>query len=204
MVVAIPENLKYDANGLIPVLLQDFASGDILMVAFANDEAVRLTATTRLAHFWSRSRGRLWKKGETSGNVLRVREIRTDCDRDSLLVVVDPAGPTCHTNARTCFGESTPTAAGIVAALDAVIAERARTRPQGSYTARLFAAGLAHTLGKIGAEAAEVVHAASCDSSERLAGEAADLIYHLGVALHQRGISLTRVLEILKERREQP
>jgi phosphoribosyl-ATP pyrophosphohydrolase/phosphoribosyl-AMP cyclohydrolase len=204
MPVTIPENLKYDASGLIPVLVQDFASGDVLMVAFANDEAVRLTATTRLAHFWSRSRAKLWKKGETSGNVLRVRELRADCDRDSLLVVVDPAGPTCHTSARTCFGDATPTAAGIAAALDGVIAERARSRPEGSRTAKLFAAGLGHTLAKIGEEAAEVVHAASCESSERLAGEAADLVYHLAVALHQRGIGLTRVLEILKERREQP
>lgn len=202
MPVTIPENLKYDANGLIPVLVQDFASGDILMMAFANEEALRLTATTQAAHFWSRSRGKLWKKGETSGNVLRVREVRTDCDRDCLLVVADPAGPTCHTNARTCFGESTPTAAGIAAALDAVIAERAQTRPEGSYTAQLFSAGLGRTLAKLGEETAEVVHAASCESSERLAGEAADLVYHLAVALHQRGIGLGRVLEILKERRE--
>jgi phosphoribosyl-ATP pyrophosphohydrolase/phosphoribosyl-AMP cyclohydrolase len=131
-----------------------------------------------------------------------VREVRTDCDRDCLLVVADPAGPTCHTNTRTCFGESTPTAAGIAAALDAVIAERAQTRPEGSYTAQLFSAGLGRTLAKLGEEAAEVVHAASCESSERLAGEAADLVYHLAVALHQRGIGLGRVLEILKERRE--
>src|SRR5512138_1654146 len=108
MSIPMPESLKYDANGLIPVLVQDFGSGDILMVAFANAEAVRLTGETAIAHFWSRSRGKLWKKGETSGNVLRVREVRTDCDRDCLLVVADPAGPTCHTNARTCFGDATP------------------------------------------------------------------------------------------------
>ena len=137
MSIPMPDNLKYDASGLIPTVVQDFASGDILMVAFANAEAVRLTGETAIAHFWSRSRGKLWKKGESSGNVLRVREVRTDCDRDCLLVVADPAGPTCHTNARTCFGETTATAAGAAAALDAVISARAAARPAGSYTARL-------------------------------------------------------------------
>jgi phosphoribosyl-ATP pyrophosphohydrolase/phosphoribosyl-AMP cyclohydrolase len=202
MAIPLPGNLKYDANGLIPVLIQDFASGDILMVAFANEEAVRLTGETALAHFWSRSRGMLWKKGETSGNVLRVREVRADCDRDALLVVVDPAGPTCHTNARTCFGEATPTAAGTVAALDAVIHERAITHPQGSYTAKLLDAGLEATLQKVSEESAELLAAARHESAERVAEEAADLVFHVALALHARGVGLTRVLEVLKARRE--
>jgi phosphoribosyl-ATP pyrophosphohydrolase/phosphoribosyl-AMP cyclohydrolase len=204
MSIPMPENLKYDANGLIPVLIQDFASGDILMMAFANAEAVRATGETAEAHFWSRSRGKLWKKGETSGNVLRVREVRTDCDRDCLLVVVDPAGPTCHTNARTCFGEATPTAAGMAAALDAVIAARAAERPAGSYVAQLSAGGLEATLAKVREEAGELDEAARGESAERLTEEAADLVFHVAVALQQRGSSLTRVLEILKARREQP
>jgi phosphoribosyl-AMP cyclohydrolase len=111
MPIEIPDNLKFDDKGLITVVVQDQTSGDVLMVAFANREAVDQTGATGLAHFWSRSRKKLWKKGETSGNVLRVREVRTDCDRDVLLLLVDPAGPTCHTGARTCFGEDSPTAA---------------------------------------------------------------------------------------------
>jgi phosphoribosyl-AMP cyclohydrolase / phosphoribosyl-ATP pyrophosphohydrolase len=203
MSIPIPENLKYDASGLIPTVVQDRASGDILMVAFANAEAVRLTGETGIAHFWSRSRGKLWKKGESSGNVLRVREVRTDCDRDCLLVVADPAGPTCHTNARTCFGETTATAAGAAAALDTVIAARAETRPAGSYTARLLAAGLDATLGKVTEEAAELATAARGEDPSRVVAEAADLIYHVAVVLKQRGTSLTQVLEVLKQRREQ-
>jgi phosphoribosyl-ATP pyrophosphohydrolase/phosphoribosyl-AMP cyclohydrolase len=203
MAIPIPDNLKYDANGLIPTLVQDFASGDILMVAFANAEAVGLTGATAIAHFWSRSRGKLWKKGETSGNVLRVREVRTDCDRDCLLLIVDPAGPACHTNERTCFGEATATAAGMGAALDAVIAARAEQRPAGSYTAQLLAGGLETTLGKLAEEAAELAAAARAESGDRVVSEAADLIYHVAVALQQRGASLTQVLAELKRRREQ-
>ena len=202
MSIPMPDNLKYDASGLIPTVVQDFASGDILMVAFANAEAVRLTGETAIAHFWSRSRGKLWKKGESSGNVLRVREVRTDCDRDCLLVVADPAGPTCHTNARTCFGETTATAAGAAAALDAVISARAAARPAGSYTARLLGAGLDATLAKVGEEAGEFVAAARGEDGQRIVAEAADLVYHVAVALKQRGASLAQVLEELKRRRE--
>jgi phosphoribosyl-ATP pyrophosphohydrolase/phosphoribosyl-AMP cyclohydrolase len=203
MSIPMPENLKYDANGLIPTVVQDFASGDILMVAFANAEAVRLTGETAIAHFWSRSRGKLWKKGESSGNVLRVREVRADCDRDCLLVVADPAGPACHTNERTCFGEMTATAAGAAAAVDAVIAARAEARPAGSYTAGLLAAGLDATLGKVTEEAGEFAVAARSQDGERVVAEAADLVYHVAVALKQRGASLTQVLAELKRRREQ-
>jgi len=202
MSIPMPDNLKYDASGLIPTVVQDFASGDILMVAFANAEAVRLTGETAIAHFWSRSRGKLWKKGESSGNVLRVREVRTDCDRDCLLVVADPAGPTCHTNARTCFGETTATAAGAAAALDAVISARAAARPAGSYTARLLGAGLDATLAKVGEEAGEFVAAARGEDGQRIVAEAADLVYHVAVVLKQRGVSLAQVLEELKRRRE--
>jgi phosphoribosyl-ATP pyrophosphohydrolase/phosphoribosyl-AMP cyclohydrolase len=202
MAVAVPDQLKYDANGLIPVIVQDRLSGDVLMLAFANEEAVRLTGETATAHFWSRSRGKLWKKGETSGNVLRVREVRTDCDRDCLLVVAEPAGPTCHTNVRTCFGEDTATSAGILHEVERVIQARALERPAGSYTASLIDKGLDHTLKKIGEETTELILAAKGADDEHVVDEAADLLYHLSVALHQRGLSLSRVLDALRARRE--
>ena len=204
MSVAVPEALAYDAAGLIPVVVQDAASGDVLMVAWANREALDRTAHTGLAHFWSRHRRALWRKGETSGNEMRVREVRADCDRDALLMVVDPAGPACHTGTRTCFGDETATRAGIVEELGRVIAARASAAPDGSYTARLFAKGLDHVLKKIGEEATEVVLAAKSESDERLAEEAADLLYHLMVAMAQRRVPFARALEVLRERRRAP
>jgi phosphoribosyl-ATP pyrophosphohydrolase/phosphoribosyl-AMP cyclohydrolase len=202
--VALPDALAYDAAGLIPVVVQDAASGDVLMVAYANREALDLTARTGLAHFWSRSRGALWRKGETSGNEMRVREVRADCDRDALLMVVDPAGPACHTGTRTCFGDDTPTSAGIMAELGRVIASRASASPDSSYTARLLARGPDHVLKKIGEEATEVVLAAKSESDERLAEEAADLLYHLTVAMAQRRVPFARALEVLRARRRAP
>ncbi|HVD77423.1 MAG TPA: bifunctional phosphoribosyl-AMP cyclohydrolase/phosphoribosyl-ATP diphosphatase HisIE [Vicinamibacteria bacterium] len=202
--MALPDALAYDAAGLIPVVVQDAASGDVLMVAYANREALDLTARTGLAHFWSRSRGALWRKGETSGNEMRVREVRADCDRDALLMVVDPAGPACHTGTRTCFGDDTPTSAGIMAELGRVIASRASASPDSSYTARLLAKGPDHVLKKIGEEATEVVLAAKSESDERLAEEAADLLYHLTVAMAQRRVPFARALEVLRARRKAP
>jgi phosphoribosyl-ATP pyrophosphohydrolase/phosphoribosyl-AMP cyclohydrolase len=197
----MPADLVYDAAGLLPVVVQDRRSGDVLMLAYANAEAVSRTAESGLAHFWSRSRQALWRKGETSGHALRVREVRTDCDRDTLLLVVDPEGPACHTGARTCFGEDSPTAAGVLSDLQRVIAQRAGAAPETSYTARLFAKGPDHVLKKIGEEATEVVLAAKGETDERLAAEAADLLYHLLVALRQRGVGVERVLETLQARR---
>jgi len=202
--VAVPESLAYDAAGLVPVVVQDAASGDVLMVAYANREALERTALTGLAHFWSRSRGALWRKGETSGHEMRVREVRADCDRDALLMVVDPAGPACHTGARTCFGDETPTLAGMPEELGRVIAARASAAPAASYTAKLLAKGPDHVLKKIGEEATEVVLAAKSESDERLAEEAADLLYHLMVAMAQRRVPFARALEVLRERRRAP
>jgi phosphoribosyl-AMP cyclohydrolase / phosphoribosyl-ATP pyrophosphohydrolase len=199
--VKVPDALAYDAGGLIPVVVQDAASGDVLMVAWANREALDRTAQTGLAHFWSRSRGALWRKGETSGHQMRVREVRADCDRDALLMVVDPAGPACHTGARTCFGDEAATSAGIPAELERVIAARASAPPEGSYTARLLAKGPDHVLKKIGEEATEVVLAAKSESDERLAEEAADLLYHLMVAMAQRRVPFARALDVLRARR---
>lgn len=198
---AMPETVAFDTSGLVPVVVQDGASGDVLMVAYANAEALRRTAETGFAHFWSRSRSALWKKGETSGNTLRVREVRADCDGDAVLMVVDPAGPACHTGSRTCFGEASPTLAGLLEELSRLVAERDRSRPEGSYTTRLLTKGLDHTLKKVGEEATEVVLAAKGESDTRLAEEAADLLFHLLVALRQRGVGMAAVLEVLARRR---
>ena len=201
MAIRIPDGLVFDANGLLPVVVQDHASGDVLMVAWATEEALRRTAETGLAHFWSRSRQALWSKGETSGHTLRVVEARADCDADTLLLVVVPAGPACHTGTRTCFGDTSPTAAGMLDELARVVAERASAPPEESYTARLLAKGPDQVLKKIGEEATEVVLAARVQSDDRLAEETADLLYHLLVALHQRGLPLARVMDELRKRR---
>ena len=201
MPVSVPATVTFDGAGLVPVVVQDHASGDVLMVAWANAEALARTAESGLAHFWSRSRRALWRKGETSGNGLRVREVRADCDRDTLLMVVDPEGPACHTGARTCFGQDAPALAGVLADLERVIGERASAPPEASYTARLLAKGPDQVLKKIGEEATEVVLAAKGESDARLAEESADLLYHLLVALRQRGLPLARVLETLRARR---
>ena len=199
--VAVPEGLVFGADGLIPAVVQDRASGDVLMVAYANAEALAKTASTGQAHFWSRSRKALWRKGETSGNTLAVASMRKDCDGDAVLMSVDPAGPTCHTGSRTCFGDEAVTLAGGLGELERVIAGRATADPSASYTARLLGRGLDHTLKKVGEEATEVVLAAKGESDERLAEECADLVYHLMVVLAHRRLPLARVLEVLAARR---
>jgi phosphoribosyl-ATP pyrophosphohydrolase/phosphoribosyl-AMP cyclohydrolase len=201
MTLTLPDELRYDAAGLIPVVVQDRASGDVLMVAYANADALRRTAETGLAHFWSRSRASLWKKGESSGSTLRVLELRKDCDGDALLMLAQPAGPVCHTGTRTCFGDDTPSAAGILVELAVVIADRARTMPESSYTARVLAKGLDHALKKVGEEATEVLLAAKGETDERLAEEAADLLFHLLIVLQQRGVAPEQVFDVLRRRR---
>jgi phosphoribosyl-ATP pyrophosphohydrolase/phosphoribosyl-AMP cyclohydrolase len=201
MAFAMPEGLVFDANGLLPVIAQDRASGDVLMLAWANAEALARTAETGLAHFWSRSRQALWRKGESSGHALRVIEARADCDKDALLLVVEPEGPACHSGSRTCFGESSPTAAGMLEELGRVVRARARAKPEESYTARLVAKGPAAVLKKIGEEATELVLAAQAESDERLAAESADLLFHLLVALEVRRLPLARVMDELRRRR---
>jgi len=201
MAIAMPEGIVFDGAGLVPVVAQDRASGDVLMVAWANAEAVAKTAETGIAHFWSRSRKAPWRKGETSGHELHVVEARVDCDKDTLLFVVEPTGPACHTGARTCFGETSPTAAGMLEELRRVVASRAAAPPGESYTARLLAKGPDQVLKKIGEEATEVVLAARVQTDERLVEESADLLYHLLLALHMRGVPLARVMDELRRRR---
>ena len=202
MSIALPDGIVFDDHALVPVVVQDRTSGDVLMVAWANREALDLTASTGLAHFWSRSRSALWKKGGTSGHVLLVREVRRDCDGDTLLYLVDADGPACHEGTRTCFGDPSLTKAGTLLEVGRTVRSRSTEKPEGSYTASLVAKGLDHTLKKIGEEATEVVIAAKGESDERLAEEAADLLYHLIVAMQIRGVPFSRALDVLKQRRK--
>lgn len=199
-----PAALKYDEKGLLPVVVQDVASGAVLMLAYANREAVEKTLETRQAHFWSRSRQSLWKKGETSGNVLEVVEVLPDCDSDALLVRARPAGPACHRGTRTCF-EPNPARLEI-GWLHAFLEERCKADPAESYTARLLSQGMPRVAQKVGEEGVETALAAvlldkeNPESRAGLAGEAADLIYHLTVLLLAAGIPPGEIAEVLARR----
>jgi phosphoribosyl-ATP pyrophosphohydrolase/phosphoribosyl-AMP cyclohydrolase len=195
-------DIAFDEDGLAPCVVQDWRTGEVLTLAYMNREALERTRETGETHFWSRSRGELWHKGETSGNVQRVRELRYDCDADAVLALVEPAGPACHTGERTCFhnGELEPAPHEALPTLERTIAGRRAGAPAGSYTAALLAD--APRLGeKVREEAAEAVLAASDESDERLAAEAADLLYHLAVLLASRGLDLADAFEVLNGRR---
>jgi phosphoribosyl-ATP pyrophosphohydrolase/phosphoribosyl-AMP cyclohydrolase len=202
--------VRFGADGLVPVVAQESHSGDVLMVAYANREALERTAATGQAHYYSRSRAALWRKGETSGHGQAIREIRIDCDGDTVLYRVDQTGPACHTGARTCFStvagpDGQPAAledpgGHLLSRLAATIARRAADRPADSYTARLLDRGVAKISQKVGEEAVEVVVAANTEEDERLASEAADLLYHLLVLLQARGVPLDAVWKELEHR----
>ena len=190
------------SKGPIPCIVQDSRTGEVLTLAYMNEDAYERTRESGETWFWSRSREELWHKGETSGNVQRVMELRWDCDADALLALVAPAGPACHTGERTCFhnGELRPVPGEALATLERTIAARRAERPEGSYTAEL----LDHParLGeKVPEEAGEVARAASDESDQRLAEEAADLLYHLAVLLASRGLTLADAYEVLNGRR---
>ena len=200
-----PSVLRYDDRGLIPVVVQDAGSGAVLMLAYANREAVEKTLETGQAHFWSRSRQSLWRKGETSGNVLEVLAVTADCDNDSLLVRALPAGPTCHRGTRTCF-EPNP-ARLEVGWLWEVLESRRGADPESSYTARLLARGIERVAQKVGEEGVETalaaVAAAAYGGDERrkaLVGEASDLLYHLLVLLLASGVEPAEITKELMER----
>ncbi len=199
---AIDAQLVYDERGLVPCVVQDWNSGEVLMLAYMNETALMRTRETGELHLHSRSRDELWHKGATSGNVQVVRALRTDCDGDTVLALVEPAGPACHTGERTCFhrGELTPAPSEVLPELERTIAERARTRPAGSYTVELLEdpqlAG-----AKVMEEAEEVARAAREESDERVDEEAADVIYHLLVLMRGRGRSLADAERVLDERR---
>jgi len=210
--------IAYDDQGLVPCVIQDWHSGEVLTLAYMDADALAATRRTGELHLWSRSRDELWHKGATSGNTQAVRAIRYDCDGDALLALVEPAGPACHTGQRSCFyreidgsadpgvdappapGEPAPATHEALAALERTLVARVRERPAGSYTVELL-----DDPPKIGSkvreEAEESARAARSESEERLAEEGADLLYHLNVLLLSRGISMASVLEMLNGRR---
>ena len=196
--------VQFDERGLVPCIVQDWRSGEVLTLAYMNAESLRRTRETGETHFFSRSRQELWHKGATSGNIQAVKAIRYDCDGDALLALVEPTGPAWHTGERTCFhrGELEPAAPHeTLPGLERTLAERARTRPPGSYTARLLAdPELART--KVREEAEEVARASLQESDERVAEEAADVIYHLAVLLRERGLTLADAERVLDGRRQ--
>jgi phosphoribosyl-AMP cyclohydrolase / phosphoribosyl-ATP pyrophosphohydrolase len=210
--------LKFDERGLVPCVAQDFASGEVLTLAYASEEALRLTVETGEMHFFSRSRGKIWKKGEESGNVLLLKQLRYDCDGDAIVALVEATGPACHTGERSCFyrevggsastevdapaapGEPAPVAHEALAALERTLRSRAAERPEGSYTVKLL--DDPQLIGaKVEEEAEEVARAAREESDERVAEEAADLLYHLSVLLASREVPQSAVMEVLNGRR---
>jgi phosphoribosyl-AMP cyclohydrolase / phosphoribosyl-ATP pyrophosphohydrolase len=196
------EAIHFDEEGLVPCVVQDARTGEVLTLAYMNREALERTRASGETWFWSRSREELWHKGETSGNVQRVRELRWDCDADAILALVEPAGPACHTGERTCFhnGELEPVPGEALAALERTIERRREERPEGSYTAKLLADP--GRLGeKVREEAGEVARAAAEEGDERVAAEAADVLYHLGVLLASRGLGFADAFAELNGRR---
>ncbi len=213
--VAIESLLVFDERGLVPCVVQDWRTGEVLMLAYMNRAALDRTYATGELHLWSRSREELWHKGATSGNTQAVRALRVDCDGDALLALVDPAGPACHTGERTCFYRDESAADGgrqdsaayddsapyeCLPALERTLQERAKERPEGSYTVELL--DDPPRIGeKVMEEAEEVARAAREESDERVDEEAADLLYHLLVLLHSRGRALSDAERVLGERR---
>lgn len=191
-------------DGLVPAIVQHCVTGEVLMLGYMNAEALAATRATGFVTFWSRSRQRLWKKGETSGNVLAVKAIHADCDRDTLLVLAAPQGPTCHLGTSSCFGDTARPPLAFFGELDALVARRASERPQGSYTTALFDAGVRRIAQKVGEEGVETALAAVAQDDAALKGEGADLVYHLIVLLRARGLSLADVAEVLAQRHSVP
>jgi phosphoribosyl-ATP pyrophosphohydrolase/phosphoribosyl-AMP cyclohydrolase len=206
------ERVRFDRSGLVPVVAQDVATGDVLTLAYANREAVEKTLASGEAYYYSRSRSELWRKGATSGNTQRVVEVKLDCDGDTLLYVVEPRGPACHTGENSCFftslagdgvgvvsaGEQDVLFGTMVERLAGTIAQRHREMPKGSYTVSLIEGGPERLAQKVGEEAVEVVVAAL--SGERLPEEAADLVYHLLVLLEERGVGTEQMARVLHDR----
>jgi phosphoribosyl-ATP pyrophosphohydrolase/phosphoribosyl-AMP cyclohydrolase len=198
------DEISFDERGLVPCVVQHEATGEVLMLAYANRKALELTLETKEMHFYSRSREEIWRKGETSGATMAVRQLRYDCDGDAVLAIVAPAGPACHTGERTCFyrefgGEPGRVAHEALPALERTLNSRATERPAGSYTVELL--DNPTLIGeKVEEEAEEVVRAAREETDERVAEEAADVIYHLAVLLASRGVPQAAVMEELNRR----
>jgi phosphoribosyl-ATP pyrophosphohydrolase/phosphoribosyl-AMP cyclohydrolase len=211
--------VRFDERGLAPCVIQDSRSGEVLMLAYVNEEALRLTLETGEVHLYSRSRDEIWHKGASSGNFQRVTQLRYDCDGDAVVALVEPAGPACHTGERSCFyrdlegtadsevdappapGEPVPVPFEALAGLERTLIERKRDRPEGSYTVELLD-DPSLAASKVKEEAAEVVKAVKGESEERIAEEAADVIYHMAVLMLSRGVSMAEALQILNGRRK--
>jgi phosphoribosyl-AMP cyclohydrolase / phosphoribosyl-ATP pyrophosphohydrolase len=191
-------------TGLVPAIIQDADSGAVLMLGYMNREALAATEASGRVTFWSRSKGRLWTKGETSGHFLEVRSIAADCDGDTLLILAKPQGPACHVGTATCWGESPPQSLAqknaFLARLEEVIAQRIATRPPGSYTAKLLDQGITRIAQKVGEEGLELALAAVAQSEHEIIGEAADLMYHMLLLLNVKGLSLAQVVAELQSR----
>lgn len=210
--------VRFDERGLAPCVIQDSRTGEVLTLAYLNEEALRLTLETGEMHLYSRSRDEIWHKGATSGNVQRITQLRYDCDGDAVVALVEPAGPACHTGERSCFyrdlegsaadepdgppapGEPLPVPFEALPELERTLVARKKERPQGSYTVELLD-DPALAADKVREEAAEVIKAVRSESEERCAEEGADVVYHLAVLLLSRGVSMAEVLRILSARR---
>ncbi len=215
----MPEAINFDERGLVPCVMQDFRSGEVLTLAYMNEEALRRTRETGEVHFYSRSRDEIWHKGETSGNTQRVRQLRFDCDGDAIVALVEPAGPACHTGERSCFyrdldgsadpavdappapGEPLPATHEALAALERTLLERRSERPEGSYTVELLD-DPALAAEKVREESHEVIKAVEGESEQRIAEEGADVLYHLQALMQTRGVSIAEALDVLNGRRK--
>lgn len=191
-------------NGLLPAIVQDAGSGAVLMLGYMNRDSLAATQASGRVTFWSRSKGRLWVKGETSGHFLTLKHVAVDCDGDTLLILAEPRGPACHRGTMTCWGENAPRAAAqeiaFLGALERVITQRIATRPAGSYTAKLLSAGTRRIAQKVGEEGLELALAAVAQSEAEIIGEAADLLYHTLLLLRAKDLSLSQVVAELENR----
>ncbi|HTC29068.1 bifunctional phosphoribosyl-AMP cyclohydrolase/phosphoribosyl-ATP diphosphatase HisIE [Dyella sp.] len=188
------------SNGLLPAIVQHYLTGEVLMLGYMNAQALSRTQVSGHVTFYSRSKQRLWTKGESSGHVLLVKSIRADCDADTVLVQADPQGPTCHLGTSSCFGDTARPPLGFLAELDALVASRKAELPEGSYTTRLFSGGTRRIAQKVGEEGVETALAAVTQGDDDLLGEAADLVFHLTVLLRARGFGLADVTQVLIKR----
>lgn len=197
--LGILEKVQFDSQGLVPAIVQDAATREVLMMAYMNRESLERTLETGETYFYSRHRQELWHKGATSGNLQSVKQVRVDCDFDTLLIEVAPAGPACHRGTYSCF-EVEPTIEGFLSKLYGLIEDRKEMRPEGSYTTYLFNSGIDKILKKVGEESAETIIAAKNESSAELVAEASDMIYHLLVLLVERGVALEDIARELESR----